>query len=217
VSATMLTAQQVQDLLDVDASTVYRMAGDGRLPAVRIGRQWRFPAEAIERLLIPTGSTSTGLPGNGDGAAANGHPGLPVELATGLLDTVAHALGVTMVVTDLEGEALTPVVNPAPGLAQLLDDPAFTAACTVEWRGFAHEPHLAPRLQLGRHGFLCAHSLVRRGTSLVAMVLAGGIAPECSDDPDLFHLDAEGRRRVLDTLPRTAALLSRLGATPHAG
>jgi excisionase family DNA binding protein len=35
----MLTAQQVQDLLDVDASTIYRMAGDGRLPAVRIGRQ----------------------------------------------------------------------------------------------------------------------------------------------------------------------------------
>jgi hypothetical protein len=87
----------------------------------------------------------------------------------------------------------------------------------VEWRGFAHEPHLAPRLQLGRHGFLCAHSLVRRGTSLVAMVLAGGIAPECSDDDDLFHLDAEGRRRVLETLPRTAALLSRLVATTHAG
>jgi excisionase family DNA binding protein len=217
VSTTMLTAQQVQDLLDVDASTVYRMAGDGRLPAVRIGRQWRFPAEAIERLLIPTGATSTGVSGNGDGSAASGHPALPVELATGLLDTVAHALGVTMVVTDLEGQALTPVVNPAPGLAQLLDDPAFTAACTVEWRGFAHEPHLAPRLQLGRHGFLCAHSLVRRGTSLVAMVLAGGIAPECSDDPDLFHLDAEGRRRVLDTLPRTAALLSRLGSTTHAG
>jgi excisionase family DNA binding protein len=217
VSATMLTAQQVQDLLDVDASTVYRMAGDGRLPAVRIGRQWRFPAEAIERLLIPTGAAPTGVPGNGDGSAASGQPALPVELATGLLDTVAHALGVTMVVTDLEGQALTPVVNPAPGLAQLLDDPAFTAACTVEWRGFAHEPHLAPRLQLGRHGFLCAHSLVRRGTSLVAMVLAGGIAPECSDDPDLFHLDAEGRRRVLDTLPRTAALLSRLGSTPHAG
>jgi excisionase family DNA binding protein len=221
VSATMLTAQQVQDLLDVDASTVYRMAGDGRLPAVRIGRQWRFPAEAIEQLLVPTGATSTGVTatgGHGNGQVRTEGPiTLPIDLTTALLDTVAHALGVTMVVTDLEGRALTPIVNPAPGLAQLLDDPAFTAACTVEWRGFAHEPHLAPRLQLGQHGFLCAHSLVRRGTSLVAMVLAGGIAPECSDDPDLFHLDAEGRRRVLETLPRTAALLSRLVATTHAG
>jgi excisionase family DNA binding protein len=211
MSASMLTAQQVQDLLDVDASTVYRMAGDGRLPAVRIGRQWRFPADAIERLLVPAGAAGHGQP------ATEGSPALPVDLATSLLDTVAHALGVTMVVTDLGGRALTPVVNPAPALVQLLDDPAFTAACTVEWRGFAHEPHLAPRLQLGQHGFLCAHSLVRRGTSLVAMVLAGGIAPECSDDPDLFHLDTDARRRVLETLPRTAALLSRLVATSTAG
>jgi excisionase family DNA binding protein len=210
----MLTAQQVQDLLDVDASTVYRMAGDGRLPAVRIGRQWRFPADAIERLLVPTSSPAA----NGHGVAeADGMLTLPVDLVSALLDTVAYALGVTMVVTDLDGRALTPVVNPAPALSQLLDDPAFAAACTVEWRGFAHEPHLAPRLQLGQHGFLCAHSLVRRGPSLVAMVLAGGIAPECSDDPDLFHLDADGRRRVLETLPRTAALLSRLVATRHAG
>jgi excisionase family DNA binding protein len=212
VSATLLTAQQVQDLLDVDASTIYRMAGDGRLPAVRIGRQWRFPADEIERLLAPAGVAVDRRP-----AAPEAPVALPVDLATSLLDTVAHALGVTMVVTDLEGRALTPVVNPAPGLTQLLDDPAFTAACTVEWRGFAHEPHLAPRLQLGRHGFLCAHSLVRRGTSLVAMVLAGGIAPACSDDADLFHLDADGRRRVLETLPRTAALLSRLVATTPAG
>jgi excisionase family DNA binding protein len=219
----MLTAQQVQDLLDVDASTIYRMAGDGRLPAVRIGRQWRFPAEAIEQLLVPTRATApTASDGHRDGRGPTEAPvTVPVDLATALVDTVAHALGVTMVVTDLEGRALTPIVNPAPALVQLLDDPAFTAACTSEWRGFSHEPHLAPRLQLGRHGFLCAHSLVRRGSSLVAMVLAGGIAPEGSDersdDPDLFHLDAEGRRRVLETLPRTAALLSRLVATTPAG
>jgi excisionase family DNA binding protein len=211
MAASMLTAQQVQDLLDVDASTVYRMAGDGRLPAVRIGRQWRFPADAIERLLVPNGATTDG---HGGSVAP---PALPGDLAASVLETVAHALGVTMVVTDLGGRAITPIVNPAPALTQLLDDPAFTVACTREWRGFADEPHLAPRFQLGQHGFLCAHSLVRRGTSLVAMVLAGGIAPECSDDPDLFHLDADGRRRVLETLPRTAALLSRLVAPSHAG
>lgn len=205
----MLTAQQVQDLLDVDASTIYRMAGDGRLPAVRIGRQWRFPADAIERLLVPNGGAAP----ERDATAAER---LPVELTTAVIDTVAHALGVTMVVTDLSGNAMTPLVNPAPALTQLLDDPAFTAACTVEWRGFADEAHLAPRLRAGRFGFLCAHSLVRRGTTLVAMVLAGGIAPECSDDPDLFHLDADERRRVLETLPRTAALLSRL-TTPDGG
>lgn len=244
----MLTAQQVQDLLDVDASTVYRMAGDGRLPAVRIGRQWRFPAEAIERLLVPTGVSAAGMPAvpvatataaassptvtaNESVTAVAGASAvppssdehlaavsvLPSVLAQEVLETVAAALGVTMVVTDLEGRALTPIVNPAPALVQLLDDPAFTAACTIEWRDFAYEPLLAPRFQLGRHGFLCAHSLVRQGTTLAAMVLAGGIAPPGAQDPDLFHLDDDQRRRVLETLPRTAALLSRLAALRQAG
>jgi excisionase family DNA binding protein len=211
VTTTMLSTAQVQELLDVDASTIYRMAADGRLPAVRIGRQWRFPAEHIERLLVPPAAPDPAV-----AATAPATSPFPTGLATEVLGTVAAALGVTMVVTDLEGRALTPVVNPAPALAALLDEPSFVAACTVDWRRFAAEPHLAPRLQLGQHGFLCAHSLVRVGTSLVAMVLAGGIALEGADDPDLFHLDADGRRRVLETVPRTAALLSRL-ATVSAG
>jgi excisionase family DNA binding protein len=250
MAPTMLTAQQVQDLLDVDASTIYRMAGDGRLPAVRIGRQWRFPADAIEALLVPPGTGTAGpsaSPTSGpavasaplsgspatstlattmgpaaavastvDRAAVDGVvPSLPVELATATLEAIAPALGVTMVVTDLDGQPLTPLVNPAPAVAKLADDPDFTAACSAEWRGFAHEPHLVPRLQPGRFGFLCAHSLVRHGTSLIAMVLAGGIAPD-GDDVDLFHLDADRRAVVLETLPRTAALLSRLVAATAA-
>lgn len=209
-----LTAQQVQDRLEVDASTVYRMAGDGRLPAVRIGRQWRFPAAAIDALLVPapTGSDTTLPP-----ASAL----LPSGLVTSALDAIAPALGVTMVVTDLGGRPLSEVVNPAPAIAARLDDPAFITECAVEWRSFAEEAHLAPRLQPGRFGFLCAHSLVRCGSALIAMVLAGGIAPEGDTTSDLFHLDAAEHRAVLDALPRTAALLSRIADDrahrPHPG
>ena len=220
-----LTTQQVQDLLEVDASTIYRMAGDGRLPAVRIGRQWRFPAEGIEALLNPAGSTAQPAPPATPAPAASapaapltvtaadrGGP-LPGELATATLEVVAPALGVSMVVTDLSGRPLTPIVNPAPAIVARSVDPAFGTACSTEWRAFAHEPNLAPRLQPGRFGFLCAHSFVRHGTSLIAMVLAGGIAPAGSEDPELFHLDAARHALVLETLPRTAALLSRLVAT----
>ena len=42
-----LTSQEMQDLINVDRSTVYRMAEDGRLPAVKVGRQWRFPADRV--------------------------------------------------------------------------------------------------------------------------------------------------------------------------
>jgi excisionase family DNA binding protein len=203
VTAPLLTARQVGDLLDVDATTVYRMAGDGRLPAVRVGRQWRFPADAIDRLLVP------GRPA--DRVAPGSLPPVPPGLATAVLETVAPTLGVSMVVTDVAGRPITGVVNPSPYLATRLDDPDFLAACVSDWADFAADPELAPRLRPSRFGFLCAHSLVRSGTSLTAMVLAGGIAdPEDGATDGLFACDADRRQLVLETLPRVAALLSRL-------
>jgi excisionase family DNA binding protein len=237
-----LTTQQVQDLLDVDASTIYRMAGDGRLPAVRIGRQWRFPAAEIEAMLRPgqpradadgpgaasgtvarTVASAAG-PASAPAVSTTGPTApvatlpppdeapLPPALAVAALEAVAPALGVAMVVTDLDGRPLTPIVNPAPAIVARSRDPEFAVACSREWRGFANEPHLSPRLAPGRFGFLCAHSFVRRGPELLAMVLAGGIAAPGDDDPDLYHLDERQHRLVLETLPRTAALLSQLVA-----
>jgi excisionase family DNA binding protein len=210
----LLTARQVGDRLDIDTSTIYRMAGDGRLSAVRIGRQWRFPAAEIDALLSPEDA----------GAAVTATPRAPVPDEVGdvtsllppastmeaALEVVAPALGVSMVVTDLTGTPLTAVVNPAPAIAARLDDPTFLATCGVEWRHLADDADLSTRLQRGTFGFLCARSLVRHGNALVAMVLAGGIAPEGGDDPELFHLDEGQRAAVLETLPRVASLLSHL-------
>src|SRR5674476_1186761 len=56
----LLTARQVQTMFGVDRSTVYRMAEDGRLPAIKIGRQWRFRPEEIERLLVASPGAAMG-------------------------------------------------------------------------------------------------------------------------------------------------------------
>jgi excisionase family DNA binding protein len=218
MARSLLTARQVQDLFDVDASTIYRMASDGRLPAVRIGRQWRFPADEIHARLRPRGSAPDTHDAPMSTSRSSGtDPQVAIversaNLATATLEALAPALRVTMLVTDHSGHPITPVVNPAPAIAARLDDPAFLDVCTAEFRAFAADAYLAPRFQRSTFGFLCAHSLVRHGRSLVAMLLAGGIAPEESHEPDLFHLDSERRRAVLEALPRTAALLSRLVA-----
>ncbi|MDH3251066.1 MAG: helix-turn-helix domain-containing protein, partial [Acidimicrobiia bacterium] len=47
----MLTTKDLQQLLHVDRSTIYRMAESGQLPAMKVGRQWRFPADRIDRWL----------------------------------------------------------------------------------------------------------------------------------------------------------------------
>ncbi len=48
VPAPSLTARQVGERLQLSISTVYLYAVTGELPAVRIGKHWRFPAAAIE-------------------------------------------------------------------------------------------------------------------------------------------------------------------------
>lgn len=190
---TLLTARDVQDLLDIDTSTVYRMAGDGRLPAVKVGRQWRFPAESIEAMFS--------LRTEGTGA--------DTAVATELLEIVAEALGVMMVVTDVAGVPLTPVIRPVPRLAARFDN--AIGECLAEWRSLAEDSDLAPRFVEGPLGFECARAFIRSGASLVGMVLAGGVAPAGCDVPDLYHLDADRRRLVLDLLPRVAAFISRVG------
>jgi excisionase family DNA binding protein len=197
----LLTAQQVQAMFGVDRSTVYRMAEDGRLPALKIGRQWRFRPEQIERLLVANPGTArlTDVPGA---------PALPAS-AEAVVEVAADLLGVMMVAADMQGRPLTSVANPSSWYAAREDDPASLADCVAEWKTLADEPDFQPQFHTGQLGFQCARAYIRSGTSLVGMVLAGGVAPPGSDSDDLYHLDPAQRRRVLAALPKVAAALSR--------
>ena len=46
-----LTVQEVADLMRVSAMTVYRMVHAGDLPAIRFGRSYRIPENAVSHLL----------------------------------------------------------------------------------------------------------------------------------------------------------------------
>jgi excisionase family DNA binding protein len=210
VTADLLTAHQVGDLLDVDTSTVYRMAADGRLPAVKIGRQWRFPAGQV-RQLLDVGATVPNATSADPGGA------LDAQLAASVVSLVAESLGVMMVVTDMDGQPITPVVNPCPWFAERADDPEILTDCVSEWRRLADDLVFAPRFITGTMGFRCARSFIRSGNELVGMVLAGGVAADSPNGhPDgLYHLDDAAERRVLEMLPRTAATLSRLAGHAH--
>lgn len=196
MGTSLLTARQVQDLLDIDKSTVYRMAGDGRLPAVKVGRQWRFPADEIERIL------HLGPPAPADHEIDSG-------TAQAVVDLAARAAGVMMVVCDTDGVPLTEVANPCPRFEELSKRPESVTACVAEWRRLADDLDFAPRFAEGVFGFECARTFVRSGNRLVGVVLAGGIAPDGGPSDGLYRLDEAGRRRVLEILQSVGALLSR--------
>lgn len=47
----MLTVHEVAALLKTSLQQVRKMAAEGTLPAVKIGREWRFPAKFLEAFL----------------------------------------------------------------------------------------------------------------------------------------------------------------------
>ncbi|MBI4257214.1 helix-turn-helix domain-containing protein [Candidatus Uhrbacteria bacterium] len=47
----ILTLDEVSRLLRVNRATVYRMARKQKIPAAKVGRQWRFERERIDEWL----------------------------------------------------------------------------------------------------------------------------------------------------------------------
>ena len=46
-----LTTEEVLDYLQVNLRTIYRLIKAGKIPAVRVGRQWRFRKRDIDAWL----------------------------------------------------------------------------------------------------------------------------------------------------------------------
>ncbi len=183
----LLTTKQVQALLRVDRTTIYRMVEGGQLPAVRVGKQWRFARHEIERwlqqarvrpapeLAMPAETS----PSEADTAADDLRSALPVACAQLIQDMFAEMLGVMMIVTDMQGQPITQVSNPCGFFAALVEKhPDVLAKCVHTWQQLAGDPSLAPKFSRSEMDLLCARGLIRVGTELKGMVVIGGIAPE---------------------------------------
>src|SRR5437773_8621149 len=51
IDETFLTTEEVLEYLQVNLRTVYRLIKAGKIPAVRVGRQWRFRKRDIDAWL----------------------------------------------------------------------------------------------------------------------------------------------------------------------
>lgn len=229
---TLLTTRDVQDLINVDKSTIYRMAEDGRLPAVKVGRQWRFPASAVASLLGE--GTALAQPSLSRSTHDLGNLLVP-EAAQAIADLVGDLFGVMAVVTDIDGAALTSVANPCGYFEALQSQPGAIDQCVEGWRRLGNEPDLEPKFMPTHLGFLCARSFIRVGNELVGMVIVGGITPPegpldattlapiarqsgipleilAEHAAETYDLGADHQQWILKMLPRISDLISRLAS-----
>lgn len=229
-----LTTRQLQEILHVDRTTIYRMADDGRIPAIKVGNQWRFSQRSIEGWLKTQSSVTVAA--DSVSAHANGlslEKLLPVDCVQRIQDTFADMLGVMMVITDLDGHPLTQVSNPC-GFFKLAQASSLTwQQCQQEWSAQANQPSLQPILLHSHLGLLYTRGLVRVGSELKAMLVVGGIAPtqwppdarelarlcEALDVPEatlrrsidhVFTLDALQQQQVMAFVQRIADIVAHI-------
>jgi excisionase family DNA binding protein len=77
IDETFLTTEEVLEYLQVNLRTVYRLIKAGKIPAVRVGRQWRFRKRDIDAWL------DSQRPRGGTRPAAAAAPAAPARVATG--------------------------------------------------------------------------------------------------------------------------------------
>ena len=165
----MLTAKEMQILLQVDRSTIYRMAEAGRLPAIKIGKQWRFPGDQISDWLnIQTPSQV--IPNEPepklDTAPTHLSDLLPLDCVQLILDTFADSIGVMLVVTDMEGNPIGEVSHPCGLFAAINTIPNAVQKCVESWRTLGAAIDLEPKFTPSHLGLLCARGFIRVGAEL---------------------------------------------------
>lgn len=183
----MLNSKEMQDLLQVDRSTIYRMAEAGRLPAIKVGKQWRFPKSQVHNWLQTQGNPASviveALPKAQPQTNSNGNSSqladlLPIDCVQPIQDTFADALGIMVVITNLDGKPVTEVSNPCGLFTAISAKPDALQKCLENWRTMAHTIDLEPKFIPSHLGLLCSRAMIRVGHELKGMVFVGGIAPE---------------------------------------
>ncbi len=189
----LLSTKELQSILNVDRTTIYRMAESGRLPAVKVGGQWRFPRQQIDgwlrqRTISPAAQPH--LATSPDGATAGI---FPLECVQLIQDSFADALGVMILLTDLEGHSITRPSNPCGLFTAAETSSLARQRCLELWARIASEPSLAPRFVESPLGLLCARGLIRAGSEIKAMLVLGGIAPQHwpPDDQQIDRIAAD--------------------------
>jgi excisionase family DNA binding protein len=221
---TLLTAKQVQELLKVDRTTIYRMLKDGRLNGVKVGQQWRFYASAVDDLL-------TGVKRLGESNIPVLADILPLHCVQPVQDVFAEIAQVGAVTADKDGQPLTKISNSCGFCKLILGSDEGRQACIESWRHLANQKDAAPEFTSCHAGLQYARARIEVRGELIAILVAGQFyvhPPEPEEQEqrlralsEKYHIDidlltqAARQISVLDTrhVPQISGWLERVAQT----
>ena len=189
----LLTTRELEELLQLDRVTIYRMVKDGELPALRVGGQWRFSSDAIDAWLR---GQSSELPARV--VSAEAEPDIdslplvdlvPIATLQTIQNQFAELVGVAAFITDLEGQPLAPCSRCSSFCQIVHSRPEGMAACQESWRSIALLDEQEAAIHVCHAGIQYASAPVGVGGRQFGMVTAGQFFVD-PPDPDEFRARA---------------------------
>jgi excisionase family DNA binding protein len=165
-----ITTKQLQEILQIDRTTLYRMLSDGRLTGIRVGGQWRFPRNGIEQCLT---NSKTGKTLSVPESVSPGVDVLPIDCLEPIQEVFATAADVGAVTTTLEGNPLTTVSNSCRFCDLILASPEGRKRCEASWMRLAQATDRAPHIEQCHAGLGYARGRIQIADEFVAMTFAG--------------------------------------------
>lgn len=184
---TLLTAKQVQDRLNIDRTTVYRMLKGGRLTGVKVGQQWRFYASEIDDLL--SGATSAAEKSTGISTQV-----LPLHCVQPMQDVFAEIAEVGAVTTDKDGQPLTRMSNSCDFCKLILGSEAGREACIRSWSELARRNGNSSNFTSCHAGLQYAKARIEVQNELLAVLISGQFyaqSPDPEEEATRIHSLAE--------------------------
>jgi excisionase family DNA binding protein len=187
----LLTSKELQELLKVDRTTVYRMLKDGRLTGIKIGEQWRFSRDEVNALL--SGSPSPGSSPASVGPVLTSI--LPLHCVQRLQNVFAEVAGTGAVTTTASGEPLTEMSNSCRFCNLILASESGRQACIASWSKLAEQSGHEPQFATCHAGLQYARARIELNGRLEAMLISGQFYAE-APTPDeeatrIQHLAAQ--------------------------
>ena len=192
----LLTTRQVQDILKVDRITIYRMLQDGRLKGIKIGQQWRFPQQVVDRLL----NSDVDLPSNVD-------LGFPTHCIQTIQNLFAEISLISALVLDMQGQPLTQVSHPTRFCQLLNSTSTGHDACLASWQDFARDSATGSKFFTCQAGLHYVGAPIFQQDTQIGLFLAGQFywqPPDVSEETERMRRLASEHNLPLDDLQAAA-------------
>ncbi len=174
--AKLLTAKQVQELLHVDRTTIYRMLKDGRLKGIKVGSQWRFSAEQVETLLSVGKSKK-----DEEISPEDFFEALPLHCMQPMQDVFAEIAGVGAVIVNNQGQPLTRISNSCDFCKLILGSTDGREKCFSSWKNVVEHAENSSEFIYCHAGLRYAVGSIKTEGETVASFIAGQFHTEPPD------------------------------------